>query len=66
MENLTEYNRIAQACPNHRLRMTSSERVLVNERYDSATESPANVKAYIYTHACTTCGATRTQTIINK
>lgn len=66
MENLHEYNKLAQGCANHNLQMLSSERVLVNERYDNGSQEPHNVKAYSYTYGCATCGATRTNTFINK
>lgn len=42
----TEFNRLALACSSHRMQMISSERVLVNPKYDNGTEEPSNVKEY--------------------
>jgi hypothetical protein len=66
VQALHDHNKIAQACANHRPMMISSERLLVNERYDNGSEEPTNVKEYIYTFGCSTCKCQTTLKTINK
>lgn len=64
---MSDFNKLAQSCSNHRMQMISSERILVNPKYDNHTESKDNVKEYVYNYKCFgSCGQIKEQRIANK
>lgn len=66
-QNNTEFNRKAMECDNHRMRLVSSERILVNPKYDDGTESATNVKEHVSHFKCFgPCQQTRSITHSNK
>lgn len=61
-QDLTPFNRAAEACSKHRMVMISNERVLVNPRYDDGTDERHNVKEFLTRFRCMgTCGQELTQ-----
>lgn len=61
-EQASAFNRAAEQCDRHRMVMVSSERVLINPRYDDDTDSRHNVKEFVYTYKCFgSCGQQRTE-----
>ena len=51
-QDMADFNRKAAECSNHRMIMTSSERCLVNPRYDNGGEGQDNVLEYRASFKC--------------